>query len=159
MIPTTTRYAPNSPQTPARQTAPAAQRQGYTAGEYAQGTKLLSEFQDRINNRRFTSNAEIWEFLADAKKQYRRYSEILNHLLMLKMSRETYIRFLGNLEKAADPELQPAFQEFTEQTKGLLIYKFKSTLTPIIKNFLSLQNGFDDIIRQIRQNPPSLKHP
>ncbi|MFN9690542.1 MAG: hypothetical protein ACK551_00360 [Vampirovibrionales bacterium] len=34
MIPTTARYAPNSPQTPARQTVPAAQRQGFTIQEW-----------------------------------------------------------------------------------------------------------------------------
>jgi hypothetical protein len=44
MIPTTARYAPNSPQTPARQTAPAAQRQGFTLallGKKGIGQKTL----------------------------------------------------------------------------------------------------------------------
>ncbi|MFN9690543.1 MAG: hypothetical protein ACK551_00365 [Vampirovibrionales bacterium] len=49
MIPTTTRYAPNYPQTPARQTAPAAQRpaaqrQGFTDGLYEYFFRIATQY-------------------------------------------------------------------------------------------------------------------
>jgi hypothetical protein len=146
MIPTTTRYAPNSPQTPARQTAPAAQR---PAAQRQGESKLLvfKGFEEKV----IALNTLIQQ-IKEVQRQREEYRVLFDHFWGMYTRQESLTEWLNTQNEDVDPVLQQAMTALNKLDSEQL--QSKSIWPSIINDLIALQKRVAYIIRRIPQIPP-----
>jgi hypothetical protein len=146
MIPTVTRYAPNSPQTPARQTAPAAQR----PAAQRQGESKLRVFKG-FEGEVIELNTLIKQ-IKEVQRQRKEYRVLFDHFWGMYTRQESLTEWLNTPNGDVDPVLQQAMTALKKLDSEQL--QSENILHLIINDLIALQKGVADIIRRIPQIPP-----
>ncbi len=138
------------PQTPARQTAPAAQRPA-AQRQGKSGLPVFTGLEEKVIELD-TLIQQIKDFKTEVLRQREQYRVLLHHFWGMYLRKESLTEWLNTQNGDVDPVLQPAITALkkldSEQLKSEIIWP------SIINDLLALQNGFADIIRRIPQIPP-----